>query len=91
VPLPAVVTMVPAVRPRLAHAAQLMQSGHGKVEHWSAVDIGAEAAQLGAGGSLTSVRRVFAPEAQTEGSALEGPAHDTARALAARLRRRGLI
>ena len=91
VPLPAVVTVLPTIRPRLATAARIMVCGKRQIERWSAADIGADPSFLGVAGSLTVVRRVFAPEAQTRSSVLDGTAHDAARALAARLRLRGLI
>lgn len=92
VPLPAVVT-VPAQSnvPRLATAPSIMNVYKSAVETWTAGDVGADPARLGEDGSLTVVRRAFAPEAQARGDILPGTPHEAAQALASRLRKRGFI
>jgi electron transfer flavoprotein beta subunit len=92
VPLPAVVTVVPAtILPRLGHAARIMTPNERGVDVWDAAAIAADPALLGARGSLTTVLRRFAPEAHTKGDVLDGAPRDAARTLAAHLRQRGLI
>mgnify|MGYP005852172861 CR=1 FL=1 len=93
VPLPAVVTIPEqSNRPRLAHVASIMNVyKEGSVEMWGVADISADAGRLGAEGTLTVVRRSFAPEPAVKGDILTGTAKEAAAALAACLRKRGLI
>ena len=93
VPLPAVVTIArDSNTPRLAPVASIMNAyAVGALSTWSAEDIAADAARLGAAAALTVERRSLAPEAAAKGDLLTGTAREAAQALAARLRRRGFI
>jgi electron transfer flavoprotein beta subunit len=93
VPLPAVVTVCEHSNvPRLAPVAGIMSAySEHTVEKWSIADIGVDANKVGTAGSSTSVQRQFAPDPWPKSDITAGTPQESARALAARLRRRGLV
>jgi electron transfer flavoprotein beta subunit len=90
-PLPAVASVEAlANTPHLPTAVAIMHPQMSIVT-WSAADLGSDPQRTGAAGSLTTVRRAFAPDAHVRGEILSGSAIEAARALVAHLRQRGII
>ncbi len=92
-PLPALVTVSNELgEPRYPTLRGIMQAGRKKPTVWTAADIGADAAKLGASGRVVSLSKLFIPVVEKECAFIEGENEaDAGRQLALKLREAKLI
>jgi electron transfer flavoprotein beta subunit len=92
-PLPCVITVTNELgEPRYPQLRQIMAAAKKQVTIWSAADLGLDASQLGAAGSLLNVERLYVPVQESQCEFLEGETPDeSAQMLAQKLREAKLI
>ncbi len=92
-PLPALVTVSNELgEPRYPTLRGIMQAGRKSPTVWTAADIGADPAKLGANGRVVSLSKLFIPEVEGECELIEGENDaDAGRKLALKLREAKLI
>jgi electron transfer flavoprotein beta subunit len=91
-PLPALLTILSqANTPRHPRAASIFRVHRQEVTVWGAKDVNADEEEVGAKGSPTQVKRMFAPEPKAAGEMLAGSEEEMVKALVRRLRSRNLI
>ncbi len=86
-PLPCLLTVVKELNePRLPSLKGKLASKKAVIVKWTATDLGCDPARIGLDGSPTKVVRIFSPPPRGGGEILTGEPHETAVALANKLR-----
>jgi electron transfer flavoprotein beta subunit len=86
--LPALITVIKDLnKPRYPSVKGIVEAcREAEYPVWTAKDIGADPTMIGLDGSLTQVKRSFAPEPHGEGIMLEGTVEEMSKELVSRLK-----